>query len=94
VVSRDAGARSRMFDDLSRRYARTGADLEATLAEGRRAGLFRSDVDPAATAAGLLALFDGFVYRSVFDPGHAGADALRAALDALIRERVLAEERR
>jgi len=90
VVSRDADARAQMFDDLSRRYARSGADLEATLAAGQHGGLFRSDFDPAATAAGLLAVFDGFVYRSVFDPDHAGPEALRAALDALIRQRVLA----
>jgi AcrR family transcriptional regulator len=94
VVSRDADARTRMFDDLSRRYARSGADLEAALAAGQRAGVFRDDFEPAATAAGLLALFDGFVYRSLFDPERADADALSAALDALIRERVLASPAR
>jgi len=90
VVARDTDARTRMFEDLSRRYARSGADLEATLTAGQRAGVFRGDFEPAAVADGLLAVFDGFVYRSVFDPGRTGAEGLRAAFDALIRERVLA----
>jgi len=89
VVSRDADSRTRMFEDLSRRYGRLGADIEATLSAGQQAGVFRSDFAAAAVAAGLLAVLDGYVYRSVFDPGRAGARDLRASLDALIRERVL-----
>lgn len=89
VVSRDAAARDRMFEDLRARYARSGGDLAATLSAGQRAGVFRGDFDPAATAAGLLAVFDGFVYRSVFDAERAGPEDLRSALEALIRERVL-----
>jgi AcrR family transcriptional regulator len=93
VVSRDGEARDRMFDDLSRRYARNGGDLEAALSAGQRAGVFRDDFEPPAIAAGLLAVFDGFVYRSVFDPEHADPEGLRAAFDALVRERVLPEAR-
>jgi len=90
VVSREANARAHMFEDLSRRYARSSADLEATLTAGQRVGVFRGDFEPAAVAEGVLAVFDGFVYRAVFDPGRAGAEGLRAAFDTLIRERVLA----
>ncbi|MBW2312765.1 MAG: TetR/AcrR family transcriptional regulator [Deltaproteobacteria bacterium] len=89
VVSRDADSRTRMFEDLSQRYGRLGADLETTLSAGQRAGVFRPDFAAAAVAAGLLAVLDGYVYRSVFDPGRAGARDLRASFDALIRERVL-----
>jgi AcrR family transcriptional regulator len=89
VVSRDASARDRMFEDLQGRYARTGADLEAALAAGQRVGVFREDLEPEAMAAGLLAVFDGFVYRSVFDADHANAEGLRTALDMLVRDRVL-----
>jgi len=92
VVSRDAAERRRLFEDLSARYRRTGADLAAALAAGQGTGVFRRDFDPDAVAAGLAAVFDGFVYRSVFDPGRAGPDELRAALDALVRERVWARD--
>lgn len=90
VVSRDASERVRMFEDLRGRYARTSRDLETTLAAGQRAGVFRRDFSPETVAGGLSAVFDGFVYRSVFDPEHANAEGLRAAFDALMRERVLA----
>jgi AcrR family transcriptional regulator len=89
VVSRDPDARTRMFDDLRRRYGRSSGDLGATLSAGQRTGVFRGDFEPAAVAAGLQAVFDGFVYRSVFDPERASEGGLRAALDSLVRERVL-----
>jgi AcrR family transcriptional regulator len=94
VVSRDASERVRMFEDLRERYARTSRDLQTTLAAGQRAGVFRRDFSPETVAGGLSAVFDGFVYRSVFDPEHANPEGLRAAFDALMRERVLAEVRR
>ncbi|NNL65381.1 MAG: TetR/AcrR family transcriptional regulator [Myxococcales bacterium] len=89
VVSRDTEARRRMFEDLSARYARAGEALRATLRAGREAGRFRDDFDVDAVADGVAALFDGFVYRSVFDPENADGRAVAAAFDTLIRERVL-----
>jgi AcrR family transcriptional regulator len=90
VVARDTATRERMFEDLRARYSRSGDDLARTLSAGQRTRVFRDDFDPTAVAAGLLAVFDGFVYRSVFDPEHASADELGAALAGLVRERVLA----
>jgi AcrR family transcriptional regulator len=92
VVARDPEARSRMFADLEARYRRTGEDLRDTLRAGQRAGQFRADLDVDGLADGLAALFDGLVYRSVFDPANANAETLRAVLDALIRERVRVPE--
>lgn len=89
VVSRDTEARRRMFEDLSARYGRHGEELRATLRAGRDAGRFRADFDVDAAADAVAALFDGFVYRSLFDPEHADAPAVQAAFDTLVRERVL-----
>lgn len=91
LVARDATARDRMFEDLRTRYARLDSDLADTLRAGQKAGDFRSDVDPRGVAQSLSALYDGFVYRSVFDPERAEPERLRAALEGLIRDRALPE---
>ena len=89
VVSRNPAERERMFEDLRQRYEHNARDLVGILEAGRRAGVFRADLDPAACAAGVAAVYDGQVYRSVFDPSHASTETLRRAFDVLIRDRVL-----
>lgn len=94
LVASDAEAREDMFRDLRARYARLDEDLATTLRAGQRAGVFREDFDPGSVATGFSAVLDGFVYRSVFDAEHASPAALRAALDGLVRERVLRQGER
>jgi AcrR family transcriptional regulator len=62
---------------------REGPLLEA-LHEGIRAGRYRADVDPEAFVATALAVFDGMLYRSTFDPGHADPQRLQAAFRILL----------
>jgi len=88
VVSREAEARARMYDELRRRYADAARELVAMLRAGQRTGCFREDLDAEAVAAGLAAVFDGFVYRSLFDAEHAHAAGLRRAFRTLVEERV------
>lgn len=89
LVLGDADARDRMFADLRDRYGRLHRDLCETLRAGQGAGAFRAALDPEVVAQSLSSLYDGFVYRSVFDPERADAGALRAALEGLIRDTVL-----
>lgn len=62
---------------------RTDALSEA-LREGIRAGVYRADVDPEAFVATLIAVFDGLLYRSTFDPARAHPDQLRHSFRLLL----------
>jgi AcrR family transcriptional regulator len=85
VVARDARARVRMFEALRAIYAERSAALRRVLREGVRAGVFRADLDPDAVISGVIATFDGFIYRSTFDPEHANPRSLRRCLGALVQ---------
>lgn len=54
------------------------------LREGMQAGVYRADVDPEAFVATLIALFDGLLYRSTFDPARAHPDQLRYGFRLLL----------
>jgi AcrR family transcriptional regulator len=93
VISRSAEARTRMYEALRRQYAASAEDLRDTLRAGQREGCFRADLDVEGVVAGLAAVFDGFVYRAIFDPDHADGEGLRRALDVLVRQRIVEQER-
>lgn len=65
-------------------YPRRADALRDALREGMRAGVYRRDVDPEAFVTTLIALFDGLLYRSTFDPAHAHADQLRYGFQLLL----------
>ena len=54
------------------------------LREGMRTGRYRGDVDPEAFVATLIAVFDGLLYRSTFDPDRAHAEQLRHSFRILL----------
>jgi AcrR family transcriptional regulator len=65
-------------------YPLRAEPLLAALREGMRAGRYRADVDAEAFVATLLAVFDGLLYRSTFDPDHAHAARLREGFRILL----------
>jgi AcrR family transcriptional regulator len=88
LVAGDAGRRRLLDRALSEQvYPLRTAELADALRAGIEAGVYRDDVDPEDFAAVALAIFDGTLYRSTFDPEHANGRALRASyrmmLDAL-----------
>ena len=88
LVAGDAGRRRLLDRALCEQvYPLRTAELAAALRDGIAAGVYRDDVDPEAVAAVALAIFDGTLYRSTFDPQHANSRALRTSyrlmLDAL-----------
>jgi len=89
VVSRTAEARTRMYEALRHHYADHTRALRQALLDGRRDGSFRDDFDLEAVVTAVSALFDGLVYRSIFDPGNASAARLRELFAGLVHERVL-----
>lgn len=91
VLVQDSEGRARLHRELHQIYERRTDSIRETLAAGRGSGAFRDDLDFDAFAAGLLAIFDGFVYRSVFDPAHANPAELRRCFDALIRDTIVRE---
>lgn len=92
VLVRDPEGRERLLQELHRIYAGRADSIRETLAEGQARGVFRADLDFDTVAAGVIAIFDGFVYRSVFDPARANPAALRRCFDALIRDAVVVGE--
>jgi AcrR family transcriptional regulator len=58
--------------------------LSEALRAGMRAGVYRADVDLEAFVATLIAVFDGLLYRSTFDPTRAHPDQLRHSFGLLL----------
>lgn len=80
LAAGDPERRERLIGALRDRiYPEQTRLLVAALESDVRAGTYRADVDPAAVAAALVALFDGTLYRSMFDPAHAHAERLRTS---------------
>ena len=65
-------------------YPLRSAELAAAVRDGLAAGAFRPDADPEAVAAVALAIFDGTLYRSTFDPQHANVRTLRTSYRLLL----------
>lgn len=85
VAGHAAGGRERLFEALRVRiYPERSREVTQALADGIAAGVYRADVDGDAFAAAVLAVFDGTLYRSTFDPEHAHSDALRASFRGLV----------
>ena len=86
ILARDAGARARLFAQWRELYrAREQRTIEA-IAAGQASGQFRADVDATLLAPLLLAIFDGLLHRSLFDPERSDPHrALRAILDLMRR---------
>jgi len=88
LVAGDAGRRRLLDRALSEQvYPLRTAELADALRAGIEAGTYRDDVAPEDFAAVALAIFDGTLYRSTFDPERANGRALRTSyrllLDAL-----------
>ena len=77
VAGNASGGRELLVGALrSRIYPERTREVTQALADGIEAGAYRRNVDAEAFAAAVLAVFDGTLYRSTFDPEHAHADAL------------------
>jgi len=88
LVAGDAERRRLLDQALCEKvYPLRTAELADALRAGIEAGSYRDDVDPEDFAAVALAIFDGTLYRSTFDPEQANGRALRTSyrllLDAL-----------
>ena len=86
VIARDDSARLRMFSALREIYAERRAVLRDILRAGAREGALRADLDLEIFVESVFGLFDGFVYRSTFEPAHANPESLRACFEALQRD--------
>jgi AcrR family transcriptional regulator len=85
LVAGDAGRRRLLYQALCEKvYPLRSAELVGALRDGIQAGAYRDDVDPQAFAAVALAIFDGTLYRSTFDPEHANGRALRTSYRLLL----------
>jgi AcrR family transcriptional regulator len=84
VIARDDRARARLFGALREFYAGRRESLRQLLEDGVRQGVFRSDLDCDSFVEAFFALFDGFAYRSTFEPLHAHPGALRGCLEGLV----------
>jgi AcrR family transcriptional regulator len=82
LVARDRGVRERLFSYYREFYRAGEARLCEGLDAGAGAGVFRADLESEDLAMVLLAIFDGLVYRAMFDPER--IDAQRV-LDTLLR---------
>lgn len=85
VVGRPGELRERLHEALRRIYALQTDEFRGALEEGMREGRYRKDLDPELCVMSLIALNDGFVYRSTFDPEHANAAVLEAAFADWLR---------
>ncbi len=84
VVARDQALQRRFYKALKRVYAERSRELAEALHEGMAAGVYRRDVDVETMVSTLLALLDGVLYRSTFDPDHAGTAQLSASFEVLL----------
>lgn len=84
VVVRDETARRRFFEALRAIYAERSDVLARLIRAGVARREFPEDLDVEAWVDTVSATFDGFVYRSTFDPAHADPERLRAVLRALL----------
>ncbi len=85
VAGHASGGRERLLEALRARiYPERSREVTQALADGIAAGAYRPDVDADGFAAAVLAVFDGTLYRSTFDPEHAHPDALRASFRGLL----------
>lgn len=88
-LARDATARERLFASWRGMYREREARLVQSIRDGQARGTFRADVDAAALAPLLLAIFDGLLDRAIIDAERIEPEsALRAVLD--LCRRVLA----
>lgn len=84
VVAREPEARARLCAALRVFYARRVTALTDAVRAAQREGSVRTDASPDALVSALLALFDGLLYRAIFEPAGADADELRRSLDVLL----------
>lgn len=84
VVARNPALQRTLYSSLRARYEARAEDLARSLREGIRAQRYRDDVDVEQFVGTLLAVVDGVVYRSVFDPERASAATLRAGFANLL----------
>ncbi|MCP4006226.1 MAG: TetR/AcrR family transcriptional regulator [bacterium] len=74
LVARDEAVRKRIFSEFHNAYRASEEQFTHTLEEGQAAGTFRSDLDANEVTLVLLAVFDGLVYRAMFDPERVNAE--------------------
>lgn len=93
LVAGDPPGRARLHAALREQvYPLRMAELVESLVDGIEAGAFRRGVDAEVFATTVLAVFDGTLYRSAFDPGHANVDVLRSTFRVLL-DSIRASER-
>jgi AcrR family transcriptional regulator len=86
MAAGEADARDQLFAALCDLYTERGEQMEQLVREGQAAGEFAKDAEPERFARAFTAVFDGFLYRSTFDPERANAQTLGEAFDLLLRE--------
>ncbi len=90
LVARDAAARERVFTEFRAFYRAREDELTGPLAAGDASGVFRSDLPADDVSLLLMSIFDGLVYRAMFDAERIDPqrvlDSLLALLDGGLLE--------
>jgi AcrR family transcriptional regulator len=84
LVAANPELKARLYGFLREFHDARRRDLERTLREGQRRGVFRRDADVEAFSDAIQALLSGFLYRATFQPERARAAELRRSFDALV----------
>jgi AcrR family transcriptional regulator len=92
IVAKKRELEGRLFGFLRRFHVERGAEIQRTIREGQRRGVFRPDADVEAFEAGIQALLSGFLYRATFHAEQATPAALSRTFDALVRDVLLLED--
>jgi AcrR family transcriptional regulator len=82
LVARDPEARERLFSHYRRAHVEREQRMRVELEAGAKSGCFRADLEPDDVALVLLAIFDGLVYRAMFDPERVEPESV---LDTVLR---------
>jgi len=85
LAVRDPARREQLASTLRESYARNNELLVRVLQEAKDAGELSVQTDATSVATALIAIFDGLLYRSVFDAAGANPELLRAAHDGLVQ---------
>jgi AcrR family transcriptional regulator len=91
VVAHDARFRAQLDGALRELFREWSAASRKIILAGQASGDFSPEPDAGALAEAISGLVSGFTFRSAFDPEVANPDSLAAALELLVRSRLLAD---
>ncbi|MDH5307287.1 MAG: TetR/AcrR family transcriptional regulator [Myxococcales bacterium] len=92
IVAEQPEYRARLDAFMRDFHADRHREVAQLIRRGQQAGVFRAEVLPEVMGQSIDALLNGFCYWATFDPDAATPDALRAALDTLVRRVLVVDD--